>query len=177
MSKNMDCDSDTDAAHRRECRREEEDNRKENPTMRKLIEQFAKFGAVGITATIIDYAVLMLLSQAFGMDPVVAAGISFCVSLVFNYVASMRYVFSHREDMSKQKEFMVFLVLSAIGFALNELIMDFGVRAFGDSAFMVTVVKLCATSIVMVWNFLSRKKWLDAGTTDDGGPEKATVAG
>ena len=144
--------------------------------MRKLIEQFAKFGIVGIIATVIDYAVLMLLSQGFGMDPVVAAGISFCVSLVFNYVASMRYVFSHKEGMSRQREFTIFLVLSAIGFALNELIMDFGVRTFGDSAIMVTIVKLCATSIVMVWNFLSRKKWLDAGTaSDDGNPEKATV--
>ena len=145
--------------------------------MRKLIGQIAKFGIVGVVATVIDYAVLMLLSQGFGMDPVVAAGISFCVSLVFNYVASMCYVFSHKEGMSRKKEFAIFIALSAIGFALNELIMKLGVMTLGDSAAMVTVVKLCATSVVMAWNFLSRKKWLDAGDGTDGeGHERATPA-
>ena len=33
----------------------------------------------------------------------------------------------------------------------------------GTSALMVTVTKLFATAVVMVWNFVSRKKWLDGG--------------
>ena len=52
--------------------------------MRKLIKQFLKFGVVGTMAFFIDYGVLMLLSQGLGWDPVVSAGISFCVSVVFN---------------------------------------------------------------------------------------------
>ena len=131
--------------------------------MRKLFEQFAKFGVVGFLAFLVDYGVLMLLSQGFGMDPTLAAGISFCVSLLFNYLASMRFVFSHREDMSKTREFVTFLVLSAIGLALNEAIMLAGTSALGTSAMAVTAVKVVATAIVMVWNFVSRKKWLDAG--------------
>lgn len=131
--------------------------------MRKLVEQFLKFGVVGVIAFLIDYGVLMLLSQLLGMDPVLAAGISFCVSVVFNYVASMRYVFTHRDDMSKGREFVVFIVLSAIGLVINELIMYAGTALVGTSAFAVTATKLVATVIVMVWNFFSRKKWLDAG--------------
>jgi putative flippase GtrA len=131
--------------------------------MGRLFEQIAKFGIVGVIATVIDYGILMLLSQAFGMNPVIAAGISFCVSLVFNYMASMRFVFSHREDMSKGREFAIFIVLSAIGLALNEAIMHVGVAMLGTSALAVTIEKCVATGIVMVWNFVSRKKWLDAG--------------
>ena len=52
--------------------------------VRKLIKQFLKFGVVGTMAFFIDYGVLMLLSQGLGWDPVVSAGISFCVSVVFN---------------------------------------------------------------------------------------------
>ena len=131
--------------------------------MGKLIQQFLKFGVVGVIAFVIDYGVLMLLSQVFGMDPVLAAGISFCVSVIFNYLASMRYVFTHREDLSRGREFVIFIVLSAIGLVINELCMAAGVALLGTSALMVTVTKLFATAVVMVWNFVSRKKWLDGG--------------
>ena len=137
--------------------------------MRKLIEQFLKFGVVGTIAFFIDYGVLMLLSQGLGWDPVLSAAISFSVSVVFNYVASMRYVFTHRDDLSKRREFVIFLVLSAIGLGINELCMAAGVAAFGDSALAVTGTKVFATAVVMVWNFLSRKKWLDAGNAGDAG--------
>lgn len=129
--------------------------------MRNLIEQFMKFGVVGIVAFFIDYSVLMLLSQGFGVDAVLSAGISFCVSVVFNYVASMRFVFTHRDDLSRSREFFIFIILSAIGLVINELIMLAGVAALGDSALTVTITKLVATVIVLVWNFFSRKKWLD----------------
>nr|WP_073293797.1 GtrA family protein [Parolsenella massiliensis] len=131
--------------------------------MKKLIEQILKFGVVGIFATVIDFGVLYILSQPLGLDPVLSAGISFCVSLVFNYVASMRYVFTHREDMSRSREFVIFLVLSLIGLAINEAIMAAGVAVLGNSALAVMGTKVLATAIVMVWNFVSRKKWLDAG--------------
>ena len=122
-----------------------------------------KFGVVGVLAFLIDYGVLMLLSQVFHMNPVAAAAISFVVSVVFNYVASMRFVFTHRDDLSKGREFVIFVVLSVIGLGINELCMWAGTALLGESALMVTVTKVFATAVVMVWNFLSRKKWLDAG--------------
>ena len=82
---------------------------------------------------------------------------------MFNYVASMHYVFTRRDDISRRREFTIFVILSAIGLVINEIIMVVGVNVLGDSALMVTVTKLVATAIVMVWNFVSRKKWLDAG--------------
>ena len=75
----------------------------------------------------------------------------------------MRYVFTHREDMSRSREFVIFLVLSLIGLAINEAIMAAGVAVLGNSALAVMGTKVLATAIVMVWNFVSRKKWLDAG--------------
>lgn len=131
--------------------------------MKGLIEQFLKFGVVGAIAFLIDYGVLMLLSQVIGMDPVISASISFVVSVVFNYAASMQYVFTRRDDISRRREFTIFVILSAIGLVINEIVMVIGVNVLGDSALMVTITKLVATAIVMVWNFVSRKKWLDAG--------------
>lgn len=132
--------------------------------MRKLLEQILKFGVVGFLAFLIDYGILMLLSQVFGIDPVIAAAISFIISLVFNYLASMRYVFSHRDDMSSSHEFVLFLGLSVVGLAINEVIIWIGTKILGTSGLMVTITKVVATAVVMVWNFVSRKRWLDGGS-------------
>ena len=131
--------------------------------MKRLIEQIMKFGVVGVIAFIIDYGLLMLLSQVFGVDPLLSAAISFTVSVVFNYLASMRFVFTHKEGMSKTREFVIFVILSVIGLGINEVCIWAGLQLLGSDALMVTVSKLFATFVVMIWNFVTRKKFLDAG--------------
>lgn len=137
-----------------------------------MIRQILKFGVVGIAATIVDFLVLILLVEGLGLNPVLAAGCSYAVSTVFNYLASMRYVFSHRDDLSRTREFAAFVVLSLIGLGLNEAIMSLGGRAFVlagvdyASGPYYVLVKCLATGVVMCWNFLSRRKWLDAGARE-----------
>lgn len=135
--------------------------------MGKLLEQVLKFGVVGVIATIIDFGVMVLLHELLGIDAVVAAALSFAVALAFNYFASMRYVFTRREDISREREATLFVLLSLVGLAINELIMvagQFVLEANGlpfQEGFGYVVVKVFATAIVMVWNFLSRKRWLE----------------
>ncbi|WP_058986172.1 GtrA family protein [Hugonella massiliensis] len=128
--------------------------------MKKLIHQFMKFGVVGIIAFFIDYGLLFVLTEFGGINYLVSATISFTASVIFNYIASMRYVFTHKEDMSRRKEFVIFVVLSAIGLVINNVCMWAGVEIFGIH-YMIT--KIGATAIVMVWNFVTRKIFLDAG--------------
>lgn len=133
----------------------------------KLMRQVLGFAVVGGIAFVIDYGLLMVLSQLIGISPVIAGGISFVASLVFNYLASMRYVFKHKEGMDRRKEFSIFVILSVIGLAINEVILYVGTKAFGNGAVAVTSTKVASTAIVMVWNFLSRKKWLDGSDDTD----------
>ena len=128
--------------------------------MKQLIAQFAKFGVVGFIAFFIDYGLLALLTEVFGVNYLVSATISFTVSVIFNYLASMRYVFTHKEDMSRRREFIIFVVLSVIGLGINDLMMWAGVEFFGINYLLV---KIAATVVVAVWNFVTRKLFLDAG--------------
>ena len=127
--------------------------------MRKLIEQFIKFGVVGVVATLIDFGVMVALTELAGWDPVLSAGVSFVVSLVFNYAASMRFVFRHRDDLNRARELVIFAVLSLVGLAINEALMWLGVNALSLN---YVLVKVAATCVVMLWNFASRKRWLYA---------------
>lgn len=129
-------------------------------SMKKLIAQFAKFGVVGAIAFVIDYGLLALLTEVFSVNYLVSATISFTVSVVFNYAASMRYVFTHKEGMSRRREFSIFVALSVIGLLINNGCMWAGVELLGIH-YLIT--KIGATAIVMVWNFVTRKIFLDAG--------------
>ena len=126
-----------------------------------IVSQFLKFGIVGVIATAIDFGIMVALTELVGLPPVASAGISYGVSTVFNYLASMRYVFRHREELSRQREFVIFVTFSLIGLGLNELIMWAGGVVVGDEWYVLT--KVVATALVMFWNFFSRKRWLDAG--------------
>ncbi len=128
--------------------------------MKKLIEQIMKFGVVGAVAFVIDYGLLALLTEVFAINYLVSATVSFTASVVFNYVASMRYVFTHKDGLSRRREFAIFVTLSVIGLLINNFCMWAGVELLGIH-YLVT--KIGATFIVMVWNFVTRKIFLDAG--------------
>ena len=49
-----------------------------------------KFGVVGVIAFIIDYGLLALLTEVFGVNYLVSATISFTASVIFNYLAIAR---------------------------------------------------------------------------------------
>ncbi|MBM6785391.1 GtrA family protein [Collinsella tanakaei] len=129
--------------------------------MKHLLAQIMKFGVVGVIATVIDFGVMIFLTEVFGINPVASATVSFTVSVIFNYLASMRYVFSHREGMSRQREFVIFIVLSVIGLVINDALMWVGTEM---TPVDYRIVKVLATAVVMVWNFVSRKIFLDGGT-------------
>ncbi|OUO90873.1 sugar translocase [Gordonibacter sp. An230] len=133
--------------------------------MKRLVAQIMKFGVVGVVAFAIDYGLLALLTEVFGVNYLASATVSFTVSVAFNYAASMRYVFTHKEGMSRRREFAIFVALSVIGLAINNLCMWAGVELVGIH---YLVVKIGATFLVMVWNFVTRKKLLDAGDELEG---------
>ena len=132
--------------------------------MNKLIAQMMKFGIVGALAFLIDYGLLALLTELAGINYLISATISFTVSVIFNYLASMRYVFKHKDSMSRHREFIIFVSLSVIGLGINNACMWAGVELFHIH---YLIVKIGATFIVMVWNFVTRKVFLDAGEENE----------
>ncbi len=120
--------------------------------MKKLINQILKFGVVGGIAFVIDYGILFLLAKVIGLNELISAAISFIISLTFNYFLSTKWVF----DAKKQtpKEVIIFVLLSVVGLGINEVLIYLGTKKLGID---VMIVKLFATAIVMVYNFITRK--------------------
>ncbi len=125
--------------------------------MKKLIIQLIKFGIVGVIATLIDLAVLMVLKEFMHVDVLAASAVAFSVSVIANYILSMLFVFKSRGN-SKVKEFLVFVILSIGGLLLNQFIMWLGTEIM--TAYYLWV-KAFALVFVPIYNFVTRKIFLE----------------
>ena len=121
--------------------------------MDKLIKQILKFGVVGGIAFLIDYSLLYILTEYAKIPVLYSSVISFSVSVIFNYILSTKWVFTTKEKQTL-KDFIIFVLLSIIGLGINQLIMYLGVDKLN---IYYMIVKLFATAVVMVYNFISRK--------------------
>ena len=117
-----------------------------------------KFGVVGVAAFAVDYGLLVGLTELCGLNYLLSATISYIIATVFNYYASMRWVFTHREGASRLREFAIFVIGSLIGLGINDLCMWAGVELLGVH---YIICKFFATAVVAVWNFVTRKLLLD----------------
>lgn len=126
--------------------------------LKKLIVQLFKFGIVGVIAFVVDYGFMVLFTEVFGIHYMASSTISFLISVVVNYLLSMRYVFQRKEDLDRKAEFIIFVILSAVGLGVNELCMWLFTSKLGIAYYFS---KIGATAIVMIWNFVSRKIFLE----------------
>ena len=182
--------------------------------MGKLLKQIARFGVVGITCFLIDFIVYTVfniifrgtgIADLFEQYYMLSKLISTTISMICNYLLSMKFVFTRKDDMSRRREFIIFVILSVIGLILAEVIlytgMDLidphwpwlvGVLRWWGALFGMTQAGaeetfwvLVSTAIVMCYNFISRKLMLEkkpeqekkAGSPTDGASQSETDGG
>lgn len=129
--------------------------------LKPLLLQLVKFGVVGILATALDYGIMVILTEWAGVYYLLSSTISFMLSLLFNYVCSMRFVFERKKGQSRGKELVIFSVLSLMGLVLNQAVLWLLVER---QHIYYMVSKAAAAVLVMGWNFVSRKLFLEKKT-------------
>ena len=120
-----------------------------------LLIQIFKFGIVGGIAFLIDYIVLFCCKEFIGLSVLLSAAIA---SVIYNYIASVKWVFDVNKEKSAKKNFVIFIILSIIGLIITEIIMWIGSDIMKIN---YLIVKIIATAIVMVFNFITRKMFLE----------------
>ena len=130
--------------------------------------EVVRFVVTGGACFLIEFAALVFLRDGCGLDTLIATPIAFLISVIVNYILCVRWVFTNAGEQGNAQRFG-FLVTSAVGLGLNELLMLlfrvlFGedtviVRIFGFTVTMYMANKAIATVIVMIWNYFT-KKWI-----------------
>lgn len=146
--------------------------------MKDLIKQILKFGVVGGICFIIDYLIgivfmniFMKIGFNFETASAIAAVFGFGISAVINYILSFKFVFERKEDLNRKVEFIAFIALSIIGLGLNTFLMWVSTGPIYQSSqwmqdnlgynMMYTLARAIAAGIVMVYNFVTRKVFLE----------------
>ena len=142
---------------------------------KKLIWQIMKFTFVGGISFLVDFAVYGISCNVIGIHYIISGILGFVISVIVNYVLSMSFVFKSKVNTSKQKEFVLFVVLSVFGLIINSLILyicidgiymnSTGMQAMVAEESMNLIAKIIATAIVMIYNFISRKLLLEEKTS------------
>ena len=127
----------------------------------KLLMQIIKFVIVGGIATIIDYIIFFILHELLKVPTLPSNITSFTISVIYNYIASVKWVFDVKKDDPK-KQFVIFLILSIIGLLINTAIIYVTIDIL---KWYSLICKVIATGIVMVFNFITRKIFLEKKTT------------
>ncbi len=129
-----------------------------SPKTTNLLIQIFKFVIVGGIATLIDWIVYYILYNFLKVNPLIANILSFSVSVIYNYSASVRWVFDVNKNKNKKKMFAEFMIFSVIGLIITELLLYLFINILSLHAMLSKVI---STLIVMVFNFVTRKMFLE----------------
>lgn len=123
----------------------------------ELRRQLVRFAAVGVTNTLVSFAVYRLL-LALGTWYVVAAPIAYAASLANGYVFNRRWTFA-AQDTARAR--MLYAGVQLSGAGLTSLLVFLFVHAAGAGrvvAFLAAVVPvtLCTFAANRAWTFAER---------------------
>jgi putative flippase GtrA len=116
--------------------------------------QFVRFLLVGLFATALQYAILIVLVRTGMQNAIMASSIGFAVSAIANYTLNHRYTF--QAAVAHTRAFPKFAIVAITGLAINGLLMWIGHSMMG---LHYLLAQFCATLGTLVWNFLLSRSW------------------
>ena len=146
------------------------------------MEQFAKFGVVGISNTLITYAVFTVLEEVFGVWYIAASGIGFAVGATNGFLLNRSWTF--RGHGGGDNAAVRWFIVQGCGLVLDLVL----IAAFVAGAGLNKLVgQAFATVIVVVITFFVNRRWTfrahltspvtDAAPTPVAEPDPLAVSG
>ena len=120
---------------------------------------------VGGTAALVEWGLFYLffyyLVAGLGLSvdtlTMVATALAFGLSTLYHYFLGNVLVFDSGSKYDKSKELSLVFLVSIMGLVFNLVLMYVFV---GLLAWQPMLAKVITSCIVVVWNYLSRKKWI-----------------
>jgi putative flippase GtrA len=116
-------------------------------------QQFLKYCIGGGLAFVTDAGLLFVFTEYCGIWYLFSATLSFLIAAVVNYFFQYFVTFRGHGGEAK-KQFGTFLIISAVGLAINNGLLYLQVEVFG---LWYMLAKAIAAVIVLIWNFFMNK--------------------
>jgi putative flippase GtrA len=119
-----------------------------------MLVQFVKFGIVGVSNTVLTFAVYTLLLKVFGVWYLAASAIGFAVGATNGFLLNRRWTFS--DHVGDALTPVRWAVVQGGGLAVNELLLYVFVH---DAKLDKLLAQACATVVVTVSTFFINRAW------------------
>ena len=129
-----------------------------NKNTQVLLIKVIKFIIVGGIATVISGFVFYLCDNYLKTSVLISNTIAFIVSVIYNFWASVKWVFDVDKNKNKTQIFIEFIVFAIIGYFLTQLLLWITADILKWNHMFAWIV---ATTIVMIFNFITRKIFLE----------------
>lgn len=122
-----------------------------------LLIQLFRYTFVGGAAFVVDYFLLIALTELCGLDYRISASLSFLVGLLVNYFISKVWVFRTSKFRRKGIEFLFFALIGVVGLLLNTALIWIITEFVGIPYY---ISKIITAVLVYLYNFLARKYFI-----------------
>ena len=127
------------------------------------LHRFLRFAAVGALGTAAHYALLLVLVEGAGVDPVAGSVAGFLLGALVNYTLNRTLVF--RSDRAHAEALPRFLAVAGVGLGWNALLMYILVDFAGVHYLLAQIL---TTAILLVWHYLGNALWTFRKGAEDG---------
>ncbi len=126
-----------------------------------LFPEFARFGIVGSSATVLDLGGAAVLHGMAGMGPLTAKLVSAVIATVSSYLGNRLWAFRHRANHSLPREWLAFITLNALGLliALGAIaVSELGLNLHSQLSY--NLAQVTGTALGTLFRFWSYRKWV-----------------
>jgi putative flippase GtrA len=125
------------------------------------IVRFARFCVVGAIGAVVDFSILNLGIQVFGLPKWLANTFSFFAAVLSNFVWNRRWTYPETKGDPIGPQLSRFLMVNLVGYGINQAIFlsldrylftDWGPRGYN-------LAKVIAIGVVLFWNFGVNRVW------------------
>ncbi|MDQ0991298.1 GtrA family protein [Streptomyces sp. V3I7] len=129
--------------------------------LRRLVDEVAKFGAVGGAGILVNLGVFNLVRHATDLQVVRAGVIATVVAITFNYVGFRYFTYRDRDKNGRTRELTLFLLFSAIGLVIENGVLFVATYGFGwDTPLQNNVFKFLGIGVATLFRFWSYRTWV-----------------
>ncbi|MET8540860.1 GtrA family protein [Kitasatospora sp. NPDC004799] len=129
--------------------------------MRGITGEVVKFGIVGLSGVVVNFAVFWVCINGMGLASVRSNIVATVIAIATNYLGYRYWLYRDRDAASRKREITLFLVYSGIGMLIETGVLGFSVYVLDlRSHYEQIGAKVIGLAVATVFRFVSYRTWV-----------------
>jgi len=120
------------------------------------LNQFIKFALVGVINTLVNLAVLYILTDIFGIYYLISAIFAFLIAVTNSFILNKLWTFKESISYKTSSRYIKFVLISVIALVINLIILYILVEYYAIWYIYAQIIGVCSNLII---NFFGNKLW------------------